>query len=245
MTENHFGANIAPVYDETHAERFDPAVLDPTIDFLDALVGAGPALEFGIGTGRVALPLAARGHEVDGIELSPEMLEELKNKPGGVDLEVVTGDFATATTGRTYALVFLVFNTINNLLTQDQQVACFQNAADHLDPGGCFVLEVGVPNLRRLPPRENSVAFTAEPHHIGVDRFTDIANQRFESHHHYVTTDGALHHVAPFRYVWLSELDLMARLAGLEPVGRWEDWVRSLFTGDSEHHVSVWSKPGS
>lgn len=240
--EDHF-AEIAAVYDRTHAASFAPTVVDPMVDVLVGLADGGAALEMAIGTGRVALPLAARGVPVTGIELSAAMVEQLRRKPGGAEIPVVIGDIAEASAAGSFALVFLVYNTINNLLTQEAQVACFANAARHLERGGHFVVEVGVPALRRLPPGSSTVAFAATEDHIGVDAFTDLPNQRFESHHHHVTPDGVVHHVAPFRYVWPSELDLMARLAGLERVERWEDWHRRPFTGESERHVSVWRRP--
>ena len=149
---DHFGADVAARYDDDSATMFEPEVLEPAVDRLAALAGGGPALELAIGTGRVGLALAARAVPVTGIELSAAMVEQLRAKPGGADLPVTVGDMATTRVDGTFRLVYLVFNTIVNLTSQDAQVACFANAAAHLDPGGCFVVEVGVPELRRLPP---------------------------------------------------------------------------------------------
>lgn len=242
MTAEDRFTEIAAVYDETHAASFDPALVGPIVDMLASLADGGPVLEFGSGTGRVVLPLAERGLVVSGIELSAAMVDEMRRKPSGDGVPVAIGDFATTRVDGVFSVVALVYNTINNLVTQEEQVACFENAARHLAPGGVFVVEVGVPKLRRLPPGSSLVAFAADDRHIGVDRYTDIPNQRFESHHHYVTDDGSVHHAAPFRYVWPAELDLMARIAGMTLVGRWEDWHRAPFTGDSERHVSVWRR---
>jgi SAM-dependent methyltransferase len=243
MPENYFGEGVAERYDESSAEMFDPAVVDPVVDFLAGLAGDGAALELGIGTGRVALPLAQRGVRVHGIDLSPQMVAQLRAKPGGEDIGVTVGDFATTTVDGRFALAYLVFNTIANLTTQDAQVACFQNAAAHLEPGGCFVIEVGVPDLQRLPPGETVRAFAVTPAHLGFDEY-DIASQGLISHH-YRVADGRLELMSvPFRYVWPAELDLMARLAGMTLRERWGGWRREPFTSDSTRHVSVWEKPG-
>lgn len=239
MPENHFGAEVAAHYDRTTAERFDPRVLDPTVDLLAELAGRGRVLELGVGTGRIALPLAARGIDVAGIDLSPEMVGQLRAKPGGDAIDVTIGDFATTRVAGEFSLVVLVFNTINNLTTQDAQVACFANAAAHLAPGGRFVVEVGVPRLRRLPEGERFVAFAATEHHLGIDEL-DVVTQRLVSHHAW-RVDGEWSHASiPFRYVWPSELDLMARLAEMDVEHRWADWDRSPFTAASREHVSVW-----
>jgi SAM-dependent methyltransferase len=241
VPEDHFGEHVAARYDESSAEMFDPAVVEPAVDFLAELAGDGDALELGIGTGRIALPLAARGVRVHGIDLSEAMVARLRAKPGGEDIDVAIGDFATAKVEGTFALAYLVFNTIDNLTTQDEQVACFQNVAAHLEPGGCFVIEVGIPQLRRLPPGETFVAFDVSPTHLGFDEY-DVATQGLISHH-YSLVDGELEVVAmPFRYVWPAELDLMARLAGMRLRERWSDWKRAPFTSDSTSHVSVWDK---
>lgn len=239
---DHFGADIAAGYDASVARRFHEDDLGPTVDFLADLAAGRPALELGIGTGRVALPLSRRGVRVVGIDLSPAMVDKLREKPGGDEIDVEIGDFATTTVDGPFGLVFLVFSTISNLTTQDAQVACFRNAAAHLESGGYFVIEVGVPDLRRLPPGERARVFDHGDGHTGFDVYVDIPNQLLESHHHVETDDGVLVHHAPFRYVFPSELDLMARLAGLELVDRWEGWRREPFTEASERHVSVWRK---
>jgi SAM-dependent methyltransferase len=230
-----FGPEIAARYDAESAEMFAPEVLGPTVDRLQALAGGGPALELAIGTGRVALPLAARGVPVSGIELSEAMVAQLRAKPGGDAIPLTIGDMAGATIEGRFRLVYLVFNSIGNLVTQDAQVACFANAAAHLEPGGCFVVEVGVPQLQRLPPGETHQVFAAADGYFGIDEI-DVVTQRLVSHH--VTASGL--ESAPFRYVWPSELDLMARLAGMRLRDRWADWDGSPFTAESRKHVSVW-----
>jgi len=247
VPENYFVGSIASGYEAKWPHLFDPAVVDPAVDFLVARAGAGPVLELGIGTGRLALPLSGRGLRVHGIELSPDMVEQLRAKEGADAISVTVGDFATTAIERgsgMFALAYLVRNTIMNLTTQDAQVACFANVAAHLAPGGSFVMEVIVPDLRRLPPGETVRAFTVTPTHLGFDEF-DVAQQRSTSHHHWVRDGGIETFSAPFRYVWPSELDLMARLAGMSLRERWSDWDRSPFTGESRSHVSVWEKaPG-
>src|SRR5215208_2698585 len=221
---------------------FDPAVVEPAVDFLAELARDGRALELGIGTGRIALPLAARGVPVQGIELSKAMVARLRAKPGGDEIGVTIGDFATATADGTFSLAYLVFNTIGNLTTQEAQAACFRNVARQLEPGGRFVIEVGVPGLRRLPPDERFHVFDASPTHWGIDEY-DVANQGLVSHH-FSLADGAIERVSmPFRYVWPSELDLMAELAGMRLRERWSGWKREPFTGESRKHVSVWETP--
>jgi SAM-dependent methyltransferase len=239
MPEDHFGEEIAARYDDPSDEMFQPAVIEPVVDFLAALAGDGAAVELGIGTGRIALPLAQRGVEVHGIDLSSAMVARLREQPGGADIPVEIGDFATARAAGTFSLAYLVFNTINNLTTQDAQVACFENAAAHLRPGGHFVIEVGVPQLQRLPPGETVRAFTLTPTHLGFDEF-DVADQGLISHHYELVEGTWQAHSIPFRYVWPSELDLMARLARMTLVERWGGWRREPFTRDSTSHVSVW-----
>jgi SAM-dependent methyltransferase len=244
VPENHFGERVAERYDESSADMFEPAVVDPAVDFLAELAGSGAALELGIGTGRLALPLAQRGIRVHGIDLSEAMVARLRTKPGAEDIEVTIGDFATTRVEGTFSLAYLVFNTIMNLTTQDEQVACFENVAAHLEPGGCFVIEVGVPALQRLPPGETVRAFDISATHLGFDEY-DVVSQGLISHH-YSVVDGKLElHSVPFRYVWPSELDLMARLAGMRLRDRWSGWKREPFASDSRKHVSVWEKPGS
>ncbi|MFL5713347.1 MAG: class I SAM-dependent DNA methyltransferase [Chloroflexota bacterium] len=241
--KDHFGDAVADRYDDG-GPMFDPELLDQTVDFLAALAGDGSALEFGIGTGRVAVPLAQRGIRVQGIDLSEAMVGKLREKPGTDQIGTTIGDFATTRLDATFSLVYLVYNTIGNLTTQDNQVACFQNAADHLEPGGCFVIEVGVPDLRRLAPGERFYPFEVSPDHIGLDEY-DVANQGLVSHH--LSLEGATWRRSsiPFRYVWPAELDLMARLAGMRLRERWQDWDRTPFTSESRKHVSVWSESAS
>jgi SAM-dependent methyltransferase len=222
---------------------FAPSVVDPAVDFLAGLAGEGDALEFGIGTGRVALPLAQRGVRVKGIDLSEAMVERLRAKPGGAEIQVEIGDFATTTIAGSFTLAYLVFNTINNLTTQDAQVACFENAAAHLEPGGCFVIEVGVPSLQRLPPGETVRPFRVTPTRLGFDEY-DIAAQGLISHHFRVVGDRLEARSIPFRYVWPAELDLMARIAGMTLRERWSGWEREPFTSESTKHISVWEKSG-
>ena len=245
MPEDRFVGDVARTYDRTVAAMFAPEVLEPTVDCLASLAGGGPVLEFAVGTGRVALPLAARGIDVSGIELSADMLAELCRAPGGSVIRVVEGDMATTRVDGDFSLVYLVFNTITNLTTQDEQVACFENASRHLAPGGRFVIENGVPALRRLPPGAVGVPFAVTDDHIGIDDFTDRTHlQISRSRHFHRMADGTFREfTAPFRYVWPSELDLMARIAGLRLRERWEDWDRSPFTDDSRKHISVWEKP--
>jgi SAM-dependent methyltransferase len=239
VRENYFDEPVASRYDETHGEMFDPGVVEPAVTFLAGLAGDGRALELGIGTGRIALPLSQRGVTVHGIDLSEAMVARLRAKPGADAIGVTTGDFATTKVDGAFRLAYLVFNTIMNLTAQDQQVACFANAADHLEPGGCFVVEVGVPSLQRLPPGETVRPFDVSPSHLGFDEY-DIANQGLISHH-YWPLDGR-QASTPFRYVWPSELDLMALLAGMTLRGRWSGWKREPFTSESTKHVSVWEK---
>ncbi len=242
MTKIHFDEEIAARYDETSAHQYRPEVLDPTVDFLEALAGDGAALEFGVGTGRVALPLSERGVPVHGIDISEAMLEELRRKPGAGRVATTAGDFATTRVDGTFRLAYLVFNTITNLITQDEQVACFQNAAAHLEAGGHFVIELFVPELRRVPPGERLRAFDVGRTHLGFDEYTDFVAQILSSHHYWIE-DGKLRTFsAPYRYVWPAELDLMARLAGMTLCERWADWSREPFTDESNSHVSVWEK---
>ncbi len=241
MPEDYFGEGVARRYDETVAPMLDGSPVGSAAEFLGELAGSGPVLEMGIGTGRIALPLAQRGVEVHGIDLSPAMVERLQAKPGGAEIPVTVGDFATTVVPGRFALAYLVFNTIMNLTTIDEQVACFENAADHLEDGGRFVVEVGVPQLQRLPPGETVRPFSITQTHLGFDEY-DVAAQRLVSHH-YSVIDGKLEvRSIPFRYVWPSELDLMARLAGMTLRERWSGWQREPFTNESTAHVSVWGK---
>jgi len=237
--------DVASSYDLLDAQMFSPSVVDPTVDRLVELAGGGSALEFAIGTGRIALPLAQRGVKVSGIESSEAMLRQLRSKPGGSsgELVVVIGDMAHATVPGvgSFALVYLVYNTITNLLSQEAQIACFQNAARHLATGGVFAIETFVPQLRRLPPGERFVAFDVSPEHIGIDEY-DTATQRLVSHHVHVRDGHAERSSMPFRYVWPAELDVMARIGGLRLRHRWADWDTSSFVADSPSHISVWEK---
>jgi SAM-dependent methyltransferase len=242
--DGYFDERVAARYDESSAEMFDPAAVDPVVAFLAEIAGGGPALELGIGTGRIALPLAEKGVEVQGIELSRAMAARLRAKPGGEDIAVTIGDFATTRVDGSFALSYLVFNTIMNLTTQAAQVACFRNVAAHLEPGGRFVVEVMVPELRRLPPGETFRVFDASENYWGIDEY-DVAKQGLVSHHLEIV-DGRLERMSmPFRYVWPSELDLVAELAGMKLRERWSGWKREPFTNDSRKHVSVWEKPAS
>lgn len=266
--DGYFGEDVAERYDEGSDDPAEVALVRQTVDLLTELADGGPALELGIGTGRVALPLAQRGVVVHGIDLSRAMVERLRAKPGGAELPVTIGDFATtraagtaaagdvsagaASTGgdsaggsaaSSFSLVYLVFNTIMNLTSQDAQVACFANAAAHLRPGGRFLVEVGVPDLQRLPPGETVHPFHFAPNRWGFDEY-DVVTQGMVSHHLWFTPEGATRRSIPFRYVWPAELDLMARMAGMRLESRWDGWQRAPFTSRSRAHVSVWRKPG-
>lgn len=240
--EDHFGEDVAATYDDD-AEMFAADVVGPTVAFLAALADGGPALEFGIGTGRIALPLSAKGVRVHGIDLSESMLARLQAKPGSEEVGVTLGDFATCSVPGRFSLVYLVFNTINNLTTQAAQVACFRNAAEHLVPGGRFVVEVGVPALQRLPRGETLIPFRVDDDYLGFDEY-DVVTQAFTSHHLRIVDGKAERRSIPFRYVWPAELDLMAQLAGMTLTERWGGWRREPFTSDSVSHVSVWETPG-
>jgi SAM-dependent methyltransferase len=240
--DGYFGESVAATYDESVPDLFDPAVLDPAVDFLFELARDGRALELGIGTGRVALPLAERGVAVHGIELSKAMAARLHAKPGSEDIGVTIGDFATTTVDGTFSVAYLVRNTIMNLTTQEAQVACFRNVAARLEPGGCFVVEVGVPGLQRLPPGQTIQDFHLSKTKWGLDEY-DVATQGLISHHFTFADGGITRRSIPFRYAWPAELDLMAQLAGMSLRERWTDWEREPFTSESREHVSVWQKP--
>lgn len=242
MLDDHFAGEVAARYDATLGAMGSPAVIERTVDVLAELVGPGAALEMAVGTGRVALPLAARGVPVSGIELSPDMVAQLRAKPGGEGIDVTIGDMTTTQVDGAFRLVYLLYNTIGNVETQDRQVACFANAAAHLEPGGCFVIEVGVPGLRRLVPGHDAVVFAHAPGYVGYDHYDDLVAQHAVSHHFVADGSGAHEVQTPFRFVWPSELDLMARLAGLALLHRWSDWDRAPFTAGSTSHVSIWRK---
>lgn len=235
MTRDYFGEDVAARYDESGGEMFEPEVIEASVDFLAELAGAGPALELGIGTGRIALPLAQRGVRVHGIDLSTAMVARLRAKPGGDEIPVAIGDFATARVEGTFRLAYLVFNTIGNLTTQGAQVTCFENVAAQLEPGGCFVIEVGVPDCAPLR------VFDLSDSHVGIDEY-DAATQRLVSHH-FTLVDGRWERQSiPCRSVSVGELDLMAHLAGMRLRERWSGWKREPFTSGSTEHVSVWEK---
>jgi SAM-dependent methyltransferase len=240
--ENYFDERIATGYDERWPEVVGPAAVDPIVEFLAPLAGTGRALEFASGTGRIALPLSERGVSVEGIELSAAMAEAMSKKPGAERVPVTLGDMATTRVGGSFTLVYLVANTIANLTTQDAQVACFENAAAHLEPGGCFVIELYIPALRRLPLGQTVVPFALGATHLGFEEY-DVATQIAWSHHFWKLDGTWDTFSAPFRYVWPAELDLMARIAGLTLRERWASWARHPFTSDSVAHVSVWEKP--
>ena len=240
--DGYFDERVAARYDEDDPEMFDAETVDPAVDLLAELAGDGRALEFAIGTGRIALPLAERGVPVHGIDMSEAMVARLRAKPGGEDVGVTIGDIATTTVDGPFSLVYLVYNTIMNLTTQAAQVACFRNAAAHLEPGGCFVIEVMIPELRRLPPGEIYHVFHGSERSWGIDEY-DVANQGLISHHLEIVDDRLERVSMPFRYAWPSEYDLMAELAGMRLRERWSGWNREPFTSESRNHVSVWEKP--
>ncbi len=242
MPQNVFVGDIAKHYDTPSDWYFAPEVVGATAEFLAVLAGRGKALEFAIGTGRIALPLRDRGVDVHGIEISEDMVAVLRSKPDGPDIPVTIGDMASVQLDESFALVYLVYNTISNLLTQAEQVACFRNAAAHLDPGGCFVVELQVPQLRRMPPGESAYPFDLTDGHLGFDTY-DFAEQRLTSHHYWFTENQVHRFDSHHRYAWPSELDLMAELAGMRLRERWSSWSRTPFTGESHDSVSVWEKP--
>ncbi len=242
-----FGESVAAGYDAGRGVEYDEAEIERTVEVLAELAGDGAALELAIGTGRVALPLAARGIRVEGIDVSRAMTRRLVGKPGGTSIGITIGDMTTTRAVGEFALVYLVFNTINNLTSQDAQVACFKNAAAHLRPRGRFVVEVGVPALRRLPPGQDTVPFHVDTDGAGggtagFDRY-DVVSQSFTSNHISIADGSGSFRTIPFRYAWPAELDLMARIAGMQLEHRWADWTRAPFTADSDKHVSVWVKP--
>jgi SAM-dependent methyltransferase len=233
--DGYFDERVAATYDADNG-----GFVGETADLLAGLTGpGGSALEFAIGTGRVALPLAEHGVRVAGIDLSRAMVARLRAKPGGDKIDVTIGDFSSVRAGDGFDLVYLVFNTIMNLTSQQAQVACFRNAAAHLRPGGRFLIETMQPDLRRLPPGQNLVPFQDGPEVWAFDRY-DVATQQMSSN--YLSREAF--RSIPFRYVWPSELDLMAQMAGLEPEDRWESWSREPFTHESTKHVSTWRRPG-
>ena len=241
--EEIWDAETAQRYDTPGTGMFAPEVLGPTVERLADLAGSGRALEFAIGTGRVAVPLAERGVPVTGIELSRPMIDQLRTKADEATIPVIVGDMATTVAPGEYTLVYLVFNTVSNLLTQAEQVACFRNAARHLVPGGRFVIELWVPELRRLPPGQQAMVYHCEPGYIGLDTY-DVLCQHVVSHHfRFDESRNARLSRSPHRYIWPAELDLMAQLAGFELETRHADWAGADFTADSRSHVSVYRLP--
>ena len=242
MASIMWSKDVAKVYDTTSAAMFGSSIVGPAVGCLAALACGGPALELAVGTGRIALPLSARGVVVQGIELSPHMVEQLLMKPGADAVTVTVGDMTTTRVPGAFTLVYLVFNTIMNVTTQQEQVAVFANAAAHLEPGGCFVVEVVVPQIRRLPVGEAGRVFELHPDHVGIETFDDVVGQISWSHH-WMAVDGRLvRHSAPYRYVWPSELDLMAQLAGMRLRHRWASWTKEPFTSDSTTQVAIYEK---
>jgi SAM-dependent methyltransferase len=234
--------DLAEVYDDTYAATFEPAVLEPVVDLLAELATDGPVLEFAVGTGRVALPLAARGVSVQGIELSPHMAEVLRRKPGADSVPVTVADMCSTRVSGEFALVYLVANSLMNVTTQDEQLAVFGNASAHLRPGGFFVLELIVPQLQHVPPGDTARVFTLDQDHVGIETFDDLVDQIAWSHHWMYVQGRLVRHSAPYRYVWPAELILMARLAGLRLRHRWENWHREPFTSASARQVAVFEK---
>ncbi len=234
-----WGRDIAEVYDSTYADLAHPSVVDPMVDLLAQLAGDGEVLEFAIGTGRIALPLSSRGIAVQGIELSPDMVEQLRAKPGADAVRVTIGDMTTTRLPDSFALVYLVANSIMNVTTQEEQLAVLSNAAAHLLPGGHFVIELMVP---RVPVPAVARVFTLDPDHVGIETFDDLVDQVSWSHHWMEVGGRLVRHAAPYRYIWPSELLLMAKIAGFELESRWGGWDRSPFTSKSGMQVSVFVK---
>lgn len=240
--DGYFGEGVARRWDDASSDMFLPGVVDTAVDVLAELAGDGSALELGIGTGRIALPLTQRGVKVHGIDLSRAMVARLHAKPGGAVIDVTIGDFSTTRVPQRFSLVYSVFNTITNLTSQQAQVACLRNVAAHLEPGGRFVAEVEVPDLRRLQPGHKIVPLYTSPTQWAFDVY-DVSTQSMTSNYVEVVNGRGEHQAIPFRYVWPSELDLMAQLAGLRLSNRWGGWTRHAFTHESTKHVSVYEKP--
>jgi SAM-dependent methyltransferase len=242
MSSITWGREMAGVYDATYSAMFEPPILGPTVDVLAELARGGPVLEFAVGTGRVALPLSARGISVHGIELSPHMADQLRAKPGAASVRVTIGDMTTTRVPGSFRLVYLVANSIMNVTTQEDQIDVFANAATHLEAAGYFVIEVIVPQLRGVPPGQIGRAFALEPDHVGIETFDDLVGQIAWSHHWIDVGGHLVRHSAPYRYVWPSELDLMARIAGFRLRDRWAGWDQAPFTSDSTSQVAVFEK---
>lgn len=242
MEEQVWGEAEAARYDNPSPSQAQLDAIRFTVDLLADLAGEGPALEFAIGTGRIGLPLAERGVKVAGLEKSTAMAARLREKDPEEVVAVTIGDMATDRVPGTFQLVYLIFNTIGNLTTQERQIACFANAAAHLRPGGAFLIENVVPHLRQLPPGQDARVFAHAPGYVGYDRYTDLVAQQAVSHHFVVAGGESCESRTPWRFVWPSELDLMGRLAGMDLEHRWADWDLSPFTADSPRHISVWRK---
>ena len=241
MPTDYFGEGVAEHFDRRYAHLEARAVVDPMVELISGFANAGAALELGVGTGRIALPLAARGVPVHGIDLSEAMINRLRAKPGSEKVSVTVGDIATTSVEGVFSVAYIVANTIMNLTTQGEQVACFENVAVHLEPNGYFVMEVLVPRLQRLPPGEIYQPFAVTQSHLGFDEY-DVVQQHVISHHYWIDGEQVQVTSPPFRYVWPSELDLMARIAGMTLRERWSGWKREPFTAESDKHVSVWQK---
>jgi SAM-dependent methyltransferase len=233
---------LAEVYDETNAAMFEPGAIDPVVDLLAGLAGSGPALEFAVGTGRVALPLAERGIPMCGLELSPHMVDQMLAKPGSDSVSVTVGDMTSTVIPGRFSLVYVLANSIMNVTTQQEQLAVFANAATHLQPGGCFVVELLVPQLQHVPPGDSARVFALEPDHVGIETFDDLVGQIAWSHHWVRVRGGLIRHSAPYRYIWPSELELMGRLSGLPLRERWATWDRTPFTSTSTSQVAIFAK---
>lgn len=242
MGSTIWGKDLADAYDATSAAMYDPEILDPTVDLLAELAQGGPVLEFAIGTGRVALPLSERGVEVHGVELSQHMVDQLRQKPGGDGIPVTVGDMTSTRVTGEFKLVYLVWNAIMNVTTQQEQTDVFGTAATHLQRGGRLVIEVIVPQLRRLPVGEVARVFMQDPEHVGIETFDDLVGQIAWSHHWMAINGRLIHHAAPYRYLWPSELDLMAEIAGFRLEHRWADWKRGAFTSASDNQVVVFER---
>ncbi len=238
---DYFSDPIAEKYDENLADFFLDAAIHPVLNILQELTGNGRALELGVGTGRLAIPLVARGVPVHGIEFSTAMVNRMLAKPGGDKVAITIGDFASTRVEGTFSMAYLVFNTIMNLTTQSEQVACFHNVSNHLIKGGFFVIEVGVPSLRSLPPGQNIYPFSITEKSFGFDMYNTVTQEMTSNY--FTDVEGkAETAIIPFRYVWPSELDLMAEMAGMRLKHRWADWNRELFTSESKKHISIWEK---
>lgn len=245
LPDAHLDPIVAAAYDEGGSREQQPGFIAAVVDVLAELAGAGAAVEFAIGTGRIAVPLSACGVEVHGMDISQPMLDQLDAKRGAESIRATVGDMTSTVLGDDFAVAYLVYNTIMNLRTQDAQVECFANAARHLRPGGRFVVECILPELRRLSPGETIRPFDVSDRHLGFEEYVDLVNQISISHHYHIDGDRVRTNSPAFRYVWPSELDLMARLAGMKLEHRWQDWERTPFTGESTRHVSVWRKTES